>query len=174
MWLLILRVICFHKMFIIICLYWYLYDVFNDDYINCASSTSSHINFDFDRRGKYFMRGSEGSEYSEDVYLAEKLILYFTNDGVKLWPPHQFAIKFLSDTEFLKNWRCWKASPERFRVLVLILWVFPLFLKKVADIIAPKLSIIFCRLIHPGCIRQTKKPAQGWGKGVDTLPGFDE
>ena len=30
------------------------------------------------------------------------------------------------------------------------LGVFPLFLKKVADIIAPKLSIIFCRLIHLG------------------------
>ena len=31
-----------------------------------------------------------------------------------------------------------------------LLGVFPLFLKKIADIIAPKLSIIFCRLIRLG------------------------
>ena len=34
------------------------------------------------------------------------------------------------------------------------LGVFPLFLKKVADIIAPKLSIIFCRLISLGSFQE--------------------
>ena len=48
---------------------------------------------------------------------------------------------------------------------LLIIWVFPLFLKKVADIITPKLSIIFCKLIHLGLF-----PECWWSAYITAIP----
>ena len=65
--------------------------------------------------------------------------------GAILWP-----------SELLSSCVCFSIL---IRIGVLILCVFPLFLRKVADIIAPKLSIIFCKLIRLGSFPDCWRPA---------------